>query len=189
MFYSLRLFARVPRVPVRVPAGSLRWNSSTSPATPPLLATLRTDLKTAMRAKDTSRLNVLRALISETNNAAKTTSPITTDIQLLSLIRRRQAASREAAKQFAAADRSDLKDQEEAQIAVLDEYAGQVKTVSTEELREAITRDIEAIKADGGKPNPGILIKRLAHSPGGSLNGKPVDMRQLAALAQEIIAA
>lgn len=35
----------------------VRWNSTAS--TPPLMATLRADLKTAMRAKDTARYDYL----------------------------------------------------------------------------------------------------------------------------------
>jgi hypothetical protein len=47
MFQSIRVSARLP-------ARLVRWNS-TGPVLPPLMATLRTDLKTAMRAKDTTR--------------------------------------------------------------------------------------------------------------------------------------
>jgi hypothetical protein len=43
------------RVSVRVPLRSVRWNSTAGPTLPPLMATLRNDLKTAMRAKDTPR--------------------------------------------------------------------------------------------------------------------------------------
>lgn len=39
----------------RLNALGLRCNSTASPATPPLMAKIRTDLKTAMRAKETSR--------------------------------------------------------------------------------------------------------------------------------------
>lgn len=41
-------------LPARLPVRLVRWNS-TGPVLPPLMATLRTDLKTAMRAKDTTR--------------------------------------------------------------------------------------------------------------------------------------
>ena len=54
MFKPLRL---APRLNVLRPV--VRWNSSASPASPPLMAKIRTDLKTAMRAKDTSRYALL----------------------------------------------------------------------------------------------------------------------------------
>lgn len=50
MFKPLRL---APRLNVLRPV--VRWNSTASPASPPLMAKIRTDLKVAMRAKDTSR--------------------------------------------------------------------------------------------------------------------------------------
>lgn len=49
MFQSIRV-----ALPARLPARLVRWNS-TGPVLPPLMGTLRTDLKTAMRAKDTTR--------------------------------------------------------------------------------------------------------------------------------------
>lgn len=51
MFTSLRLAPRLNNVLRPV----VRWNSTASPASPPLMTKIRTDLKVAMRAKDTSR--------------------------------------------------------------------------------------------------------------------------------------
>ncbi|KAJ5812627.1 hypothetical protein N7474_008928 [Penicillium riverlandense] len=174
------------RLPARGLAG-LRW-SSTGPTLPPLMSQLRTDLKTAMRAKDTPRLNVVRALISETNNSAKTTSPIQTDLQLLSLVRKRIAAARDAAQQFAAADRPDLKEQEEAQVSVLEEYASQVQTMGTDEIRAVIAQEITTLKEAGQKLQVGLLLKSLFAS-GGALDGKPADRGEVAKLAKEALAA
>ncbi|KAJ5320590.1 hypothetical protein PENANT_c033G04305 [Penicillium antarcticum] len=179
MFQSLRVSARIP-------ARLVRWNSTATPVLPPLMATLRTDLKTAMRAKDTTRLNVLRALISETNNAAKTSSPIQTDIQLLSLIRKRLNATKDAAKEFEAAERPDLKEKEDAQAVVLEEYAGQVVTVPTAEITEAIVNQINALKAAGEKVNPGLLFKAL-FAQDGPLTGKPVDRKEVGAEIQKAL--
>ncbi|KAJ5169221.1 uncharacterized protein N7482_004815 [Penicillium canariense] len=181
MLRSLRLFTRVP---VR----SVRWNSTAGPTLPPLMATLRNDLKTAMRAKDTSRLNVLRALISETNNAAKTASPIQTDIQLLSLIRKRASAAKDAAQQFAEADRPDLKEKEDAQIAVLEEYASQVKTMTVEEVEAVIATEVAAIKESGKKLEIGQVLKAL-FAPGGALDGKPADRKEVAGLVKKAVSA
>lgn len=195
MFSLLRLS---PRVPART---AVRWNS-TAPATPPLMSTLRADLKTAMRAKDTARyvnqsfrflvitntrrLNVLRALIAETSNAAKTSTPIKTDVQLLSLIRKRVFAARDNAQQFAEASRSDLKEQEDAQAAILEEYAGQIKTMSAEEIKEVIAQQVALMKEAGEKPTTGLLFKAL-FKPGGALDGKTFDQKEVAELAKEAL--
>ncbi|EPS27248.1 hypothetical protein POX_e06223 [Penicillium oxalicum] len=174
------------RLSLRVPLRSVRWNSTAGPTLPPLMTTLRNDLKTAMRAKDTHRLNVLRALISETNNAAKTASPIQTDIQLLSLIRKRASAAKEAAEEFAKADRADLKEKEDAQIAILQEYAGHVKTLSTEEVEAVIAREIDAIKEAGKKLEIGQVLKSL-FATGGALDGKPADRKEVAGLVKQAL--
>lgn len=133
-------------------------------------------------------LNVLRALISETNNAAKTASPIQTDIQLLSLIRKRASASKEAAQQFAEADRPDLKEKEDAQIAILEEYAGHVKTLTVEEVEAVITKEIAAIKEAGKKLEVGQVLKAL-FAPGGALDGKPADRKEVAGLVKKAVSA
>lgn len=51
MFQAIRFTARMP-------LRSVRW-SSTGPVLPPLMTTMRNDLKTAMRAKDISRYSML----------------------------------------------------------------------------------------------------------------------------------
>ncbi|KAJ5263867.1 hypothetical protein N7478_011472 [Penicillium angulare] len=178
MFRALRFTSSAP-------LRQVRWNSTAT--TPPLMATLRADLKTAMRAKDTARLNVLRALISETNNAAKTSSPIQTDIQLLSLIRKRAAASTDAAQQFATAERPDLKAKEDEQVTILEEYAGQVKTLSAEEVEDIVSQQIATIKEAGGKLDFGQVLKTL-FAPGGALDGKPADRKEVAALVKKALA-
>ncbi|KAJ5080893.1 hypothetical protein N7456_013603 [Penicillium angulare] len=178
MFRALRFTSAAP-------LRQVRWNSTAT--TPPLMATLRADLKTAMRAKDTARLNVLRALISETNNAAKTSSPIQTDIQLLSLIRKRAAAAADAAQQFAAAERADLKAKEDEQVTILEEYAGQVKTLSAEEVEAIVTQQIATIKEAGGKLDFGQVLKAL-FAPSGALDGKPADRKEVAALVKKALA-
>jgi Uncharacterized conserved protein len=125
------------------------------------------------------RLNVLRALISETNNAAKTASPIQTDIQLLSLIRKRLNASKDAAKEFDVAERPDLKEKEDAQVAVLEEYASQVKTLPIAEIKEVVINQIAAMIDANTKPNQGTVLKAL-FAAGGPLDGKPVDRKEVA---------
>lgn len=58
--------------------------SATSVPASPLLFKLKGDLKTAMKEKDTNRLNVLRGIIADVTNSAKTSNPIKTDMQLVS---------------------------------------------------------------------------------------------------------
>lgn len=143
-----------------------------------LLIQLRNDLKLAMRAKNTPRLAVIRALLSDVSNSSKTSAPITTDIQVVSTVRRRIAAGEHAAQQFREAGRQDLVTKEESQIAVLKEYAAAVQTTGTDEIIAAVRTTMEALKNDGEKINLGAVMK-IIMGERGELNGKPVEKKDV----------
>lgn len=125
-------------------------------------------------------------MISETNNAAKTASPIQTDIQLLTLIRKRATAAKEAAEQFATAERSDLKEKEDAQVTILEEYASQVKTLSVEEVNDIIAQQIQKLEETGSKVSLGELVKAL-FAKAGPLDGKPADRKEVVDLVKKTL--
>ena len=131
-------------------------------------------------------LNVLRALLAEYTNAAKTSSPIKTNIQLLALLRKRTAASRAAAAEFSAANRTDLKDKEEAQIAVLEEYAGGVEIIGEEEITRIVSDAIGKMRTEGQKVDTGTVLKCLL-APGGAFEGKPVEKGEVARVVKGMI--
>ncbi|KAF2484966.1 Yqey-like protein-domain-containing protein [Neohortaea acidophila] len=157
-------------------------------APPPLLIKLRKDLKTAMQNKDTNRLNVLRSLIADVTNAAKTSSPIKTDMQILSLLRKRQAAAKQASEEFKAAGRQDLVEKEQGQVGVLEEYAGSVETISADDIREVVIRVVNDSKEQrpDGQANIGEVLKKLLGA-GGSLDGKPVDRKEVSRIVKEVL--
>lgn len=144
-----------------------------------------------MRAKDAARLTAIRSILSATLNASKTSSPITTDAQLVALLRKTQRASSDASAEFAAANRQDLVDKEQAQISVLDEYvAGSgVEEVSEEQLRTVVAGVVTAMTSEGevagGKARMGDVMKKLL-APGGPLEGKDVERAQLAKIVKEV---
>lgn len=159
------------------------------PATrPPLLLKLRKDLKTAMLEKDTNRLNVLRSLIADVTNSAKANKPIKTDMQLLSMLRKRQAAAKQASDEFKAAGREDLVEKEEGQVNVLEEYAGSVETMSGNGVRDVVIMVVDEAKAQqpNGKVNMGDVLKKLL-GPGGSLDGQPVDKKEVSKIVKEVL--
>jgi uncharacterized protein len=95
------------------------------------------------------------------------------------------AGSKAASKEFAQAERDDLKAKQDAEIAVMDEYAGQVETFAEEDISKAIEQAYQNIK-DTVKVNAGLLLKELLR-PGGTLDGKPVEKSQVAKMVQEIL--
>lgn len=128
----------------------------------------------------------MRALISETNNAAKTSSPIETDLQLLSLIKKRISAAKDAAQQFSDANRSDLKEKEEAQITVFEEYAGHVQTMAPEDIKAIVLNTITQLESENPKMNVGVVLKSL-FAPGGALDGKPAEKSDVSQIVKELL--
>jgi uncharacterized protein len=141
-----------------------------------------------MKNKDTTRLNVLRGLLAEVTNSAKTNNAIKTDMQLLSLLKKRAASAQQASDEFRKAGREDLVEQEEDQTKILEEYAGEVKTMSTDDIREAVIQTVDEVRgqAAGAKINMGDVLKKLL-SPGGSLDGKPVDRSEVARIVKDVL--
>lgn len=153
-----------------------------------MLLKIKNDLKVAMRAKDKNRLNVLKALLADYTNASKTAKPIQTDVQMLSVLRKRSESARNNAKEFEAASRQDLVDKEKAEAAVLDEYAGTVETVSQEEVQTAVRTVVEDLKQNTQqKLDKGTVLKKLI-APGGVFDGKPVDKAMVVQAVHEVMA-
>lgn len=153
---------------------------------PPLIKQMRAELKTAMKSKDTQRLNVLRALLTDVTNAAKTSSPINTDMQMVTLLRKRAAQSKAASLEFAEANRVDLQEKEEAEIAMLNEYAGSVRMIGEGEVTKAANDVLNSMTAEGAKVDKGNLLRKLI-GPGGVFDQKPVDRAMVAKVVQAVI--
>ncbi|KIX02633.1 uncharacterized protein Z518_08575 [Rhinocladiella mackenziei CBS 650.93] len=171
----------------RSSASGLRWTSSASTVAPatPLLTKIKNDLKAAMRAKDTARLSVLRATISEINQAASGPTPIKTDMQVLALLRKRKSASEAAAKEAQEAKRPDLVEKQEKEMAVVDELTSSVRMMDPQEMRKMVQSTIETLKGSTqGELKPGVVMKELL-KPGGELTDKQLERRVLAELVRE----
>lgn len=163
-------------------------STSTESPAPPLLSKLKGDLKSAMRAKDTPRLNVLRALISEFNNASKTNSPIKTDLQLLALLKRRKSASENAAAEAKKANRDDLEQKQLDEIKIMDQYAQEVSVMTEDEIKEAIHKVLQEIQQGTSEKakNMGDVVRKLFES-GGLLDGKPADRGQVVKIVKDFL--
>ncbi|KAK0718239.1 Yqey-like protein-domain-containing protein [Lasiosphaeria miniovina] len=163
-----------------------RSYSSEAPP-PPLLAKLKTDLKTAMRNKDSTRLAVLRSVLSATLNASKTDKPIKTDLQLVALLRKIARTSQDSAGEFRGAGRDDLADKEEAQAHLLEEYAASsgIESISEEQLREIIIAAKDELESKDAKSLAGELMKAV-FKPGGPLEGKDVEKSLVARIVKEV---
>ena len=99
------------------------------------------------------------------------------DLRIFSIIGKQRKKSITSTDEFLAAGREDLADKEKAQIAVMDEYAGQVEMVSEAEMKEMVEKVLETIdnlsmsqiikatiEQNQGKPiQKGDLVKVVKH--------------------------
>lgn len=159
---------------------------STNSAPSPLLSRLREDLKSAMRARDTPKLNVLRGILADITNSSKTSSPIKDDLALLALLRKRITAVKQAAQQAEEVGRPDLVDKEAEQMGILEQYAGSVKTISNDEIQQVITRVVEQLQKEGKEVVTGNILKKC-FGPGGAFEGRMVEKQTVARLVKEAV--
>jgi uncharacterized protein len=128
-----------------------------------ILNRLRLDLKSAMQAKDTPTLSVLRALLAAITNASKTSTPVTSDSALYSLISKAKSASKNSIAEFRAAGREDLAAKEEEQVRVLERYEADIGVVNDRDVEEAVSKVVQTLKEEGreGQRALGEGMKRL----------------------------
>lgn len=109
------------------------------------------DLKTAMKAKDKDRLQVLRSLkakmqekeISERKDGEATLS----EDQAIAVLMKAAKQRKESITQFEEGDRQDLADKEKMELAIIEEYLP--KMMSEEEVREVVAKKIADMGAEG----------------------------------------
>jgi uncharacterized protein len=142
-----------------------------------------------MQNKDSNRLSALRALLSQTLNASKTSSPINTDMQMLSLLRKSTAQSKAASEEFKRNGREDLAKKEEDQVRVLEEYAGDVAVVGEEEIRGRVEGVIVSLRGEGSgeaKLQTGDVLKAVFKPD--VFGEKNVERGEVARVVKEVLA-
>ena len=130
------------------------------------------DIKVAMRAKDTTSLNALRALKSALTNAAIEKSGLGATLdesEVLAVIRKQIKQRVDSYEQFEKADRPELAATEKAEIAILSRYLPAALTADELEtiVGQAVTDTGATGKADMGK-----VMKRAQELAEGRADGK-----------------
>ncbi|MEP1307102.1 MAG: GatB/YqeY domain-containing protein [Balneola sp.] len=109
------------------------------------------DLKTAMKAKDKDRLQVLRSIkaklqekeIAERKDGEATLS----EEQAISVLMKAAKQRKESIAQFEDGDRKDLADKEKMELAIIEEYLPKMLTEG--EVREVVAKKISELGASG----------------------------------------
>lgn len=136
---------------------------------------LREDLKTALKAKDETRLRTVRGIMTACTNELvatnRTPQSILTDEEVQKVISRLTKQRKESITQFEAAGRQDLADPEKAELEILQSYLPTLMTA------EEILPIAEAKKAELGitdKGKIGILIGAIMKEVGSKADGATV---------------
>ncbi|KND00828.1 uncharacterized protein SPPG_03933 [Spizellomyces punctatus DAOM BR117] len=130
--------------PVVVRSGSLRFfaASAASPNDEAIRLRLKTDLKTAMRAKDTNLSGVIKTLLSDITYAEKSASAMPS---IPTIIQRSIKKRRDSAESYRSGGRTDLAEQEEAECKLLEQYLpAQMSEAEIESVVKQIVADVGA---------------------------------------------
>ncbi|QTN31394.1 GatB/YqeY domain-containing protein [Akkermansiaceae bacterium] len=141
------------------------------------------DIKTAMRAKDSTALNSLRALKAALTNAAIEKGGLGTlldEPETLAVVRKQIKQRQDSIEQFEKAGRAELAENEKAEIAILSKYLP--AALSPEQIEaivgQAISETGAASKADMGK-----AMKRAQELAEGRADGKLLSSAVMKALS------
>ena len=107
------------------------------------------DMKTAMRAKDSTRLGAIRLLLSAIKQREVDERIELTDADVIAVIEKMLKQRRDSITAFESANRVDLADIEKFEVSVLQTYMP--KQMSDDEISQIITQVIADTGAQGAK--------------------------------------
>lgn len=134
---------------------------------------IQEDIKSAMKEKNTVKLNAVRSiksgiLLAKTSEGG---SKELTDADIIKIIEKLSKQRREAAEQYTAAGRQELADNELAEAAVLDAYLP--KKLSEAEVEEKL-KDIIAQVGASGPQDMGKVMGTATKALAGLSDGKTI---------------
>ncbi len=133
---------------------------------------LNEDLKSSLKARDKTKLSVIRGVKSSLQNEAIKEGRELEESEVLTVLNREWKQRKESLHEFEKAGRDDLKQEIEQEMAVLSEYMP--KPFSEEELdeivKETITETGASSKSDMGKVMSAVMPKVQGRADGGQVN-------------------
>ena len=129
------------------------------------------DLKSAMRAKDSLRMNTVRALKSAVKYREIELMKPLDEAGILGVIATEIKRRRDSVEQYRAGNRPDLADKEDAEIKILQEFLPQQLTPA--EVEAKVIEVIARVGAQGPK-DMGAVMKALLPDVQGRADGKVV---------------
>ena len=114
------------------------------------------DMKTAMRAKDASRLLTIRGLLAACKQREVDERIVLDDLAVIAIIDKLVKQRKDSITQFSAGNRPDLVEKETAELTVLEAYLPQRLGA------DAVAAEVTAIVAALGAKGPGDMGKVMA---------------------------
>ncbi len=136
---------------------------------------VRTDITTAMKARDADRVGALRLVLSELQKAAKEGSA-----DEIAVLRRERKRRLEAATQFRDGGRPELAEREEGEAKLIDGY---LPAELDESELEAIVQSAIAETGASSAKDMGAVMKAVMAKAGGRADGKRASARVREALS------
>ncbi|MGC2626469.1 MAG: GatB/YqeY domain-containing protein [Candidatus Udaeobacter sp.] len=130
------------------------------------------DLKEAMRAKDATKLGVLRMIKSALKYAAIAKSDAEaelSDAEAVQVIRKQAKQRQDSIESFEKGGRAELADKEKEELAILNTYLPQ--GMGADELAKVVRETIAELGATS-KAQMGAVMKALQSKLGGRADGK-----------------
>jgi len=137
---------------------------------------LQEDLKNAMKAKDSVKLEVVRSVVTGIKNLEVQKMGEADDNDVLQVIKQEVKKRREAIEMYQKAGRTDLLEQEKAELSVLESYLPPL--MSEEEIRQVVRNHIEKLQPKSMKERGkimGSLMQELKGKADGNTVGSILD--------------
>ena len=144
-----------------------------------MITRIQDDLKQAMRDKDSTKLNVLRALKSSITNASLQKGNIDEPVsnsEIIGIVRKEVSKRQDSINSFVSAKRFDLVAKETSEIEILNGYLPIPS--SQQELDDIIKNAITELGASS-KKDIGKIIKISVERDGGRTSTKEISKRIL----------
>ena len=159
---------RIVGVKMEAGTGAKNQDSGISP----LKQKLTDNLKQALRGGEKVRRSVIRLVMAAIKNAEIARQTTLDDTDILGIIVKEARQRRESIEAFKQGNRQDLVAQEEAELAILNEYLPQ--QMSREEIIQAARRVIGEVGAQGlgdkGKVMPKLIAQLKGRADGREIN-------------------
>lgn len=133
---------------------------------------IQADMKDAMRSGDTLKRDTLRMLIAAMKNERIERGEDLDDDGAMAVVRRGVKSRKDSAEQYRSANRPELAEKEDAEIAVLEGYLPQM--MSEEATAAAVDAAIAETGASG-KGDMGKVMKAVMAKHGALVDGKLVN--------------